>query len=112
MAEGRIPDHPVLGSLPDVRTVTLTVDGVTISARPGEPIAAALLANGIRQFRTMPKTGASRGGFCFVGRCSDCQMIVDGMPNVMACTTLVRDGMIVETQQGVGKWADRDGAAS
>ena len=112
MTERRILDHPVLGSLPDVRLVSLTIDGVAIGARPGETIAAALLANGIRVFRTMPKTGAPRGGFCFVGRCSDCQMIVDGTPNVMACTTIVRDGMVVETQHGVGKWADRDGAAS
>ena len=112
MAERRILDHPVLGLLPDVRELSLTVDGVAAGARPGETIAAAVLAKGIRVFRTMPKAGAPRGGFCFVGRCSDCQIIVDGVPNVMACTTLVRDGMVVETQQGVGKWAVRDGAAS
>src|SRR6476620_11575159 len=98
MSDGRIASHPLLGPLPDVGMVSLTVDGFEIVGRPGEPIAAALLANGIRRFRTMPKSGNTRGGFCFAGRCSDCQMIVDGEPNVMACMTLVREGMRVETQ--------------
>ena len=106
MSERRISSHPLLGPLPDVGMVSLTVDGVEMSARPGEPVAMALLANGIRQFRTMPKSGNSRGGFCFAGRCSDCQMIVDGVPNVMTCVTPVREGMRVETQHGVGVWAE------
>ena len=42
MAERRILDHPVLGLLPDVRELSLTVDGVAVGARPGETIAAAL----------------------------------------------------------------------
>jgi len=92
--------------------VSLTVDGFEIVGRPGEPIAAALLANGIRRFRTMPKSGNTRGGFCFAGRCSDCQMIVDGVPNVMACVTPVREGMRVETQHGVGVWAESISEAS
>jgi predicted molibdopterin-dependent oxidoreductase YjgC len=112
MSHGRIASHPLLGPLPEVGMVSLTVDGVEISARPGEPVAVALLANGIRQFRTMPKTGDARGGFCFAGRCSDCQMIVDGVPNVMTCVTPVREGMRVETQHGVGVWAESTSEAA
>ena len=112
MSDRRIASHPLLGPLSEVGMVSLTVDGVEISARPGEPIAVALLANGIRQFRTMPKSGNARGGFCFAGRCSDCQMIVDGVPNVMACVTPVREGMRVETQHGIGVWADTTGGAA
>lgn len=70
---------------------------------------AALFANGVRIFRTMPKTGAPRGGFCFEGRCSDCQMIVDGVPNVMACITPLAAGMRIETQRGVGQWPTEPG---
>jgi len=112
MSDRRIASHPLLGPLPEVGMISLTVDGVEISARPGEPIAVALLANGIRQFRTMPKSGNARGGFCFAGRCSDCQMIVDGVPNVMACVTPVREGMRVETQHGVGVLAHTTGGAA
>ncbi len=69
-------------------------------------LAAALFANGVRVFRTMPRTGRPRGGFCFAGRCSDCQVIVDGVPNVMACVTPLREGMRVQTQHGVGAWGE------
>ena len=84
--------------------VTITIDGTVIDAIEGEPIAAALLANGIRVFRTMPRTGEARGGYCMVGRCSDCLMKVDGELNVRVCVTPVRDGLQVETQHGLGEF--------
>jgi hypothetical protein len=33
-------------------------------------------------------------------------MIVDGQPNVRTCVTPASDGMIVETQVGLGRWGD------
>lgn len=98
----RILDHSVLGPLPDVPDVTFTFDGIEVVAREGEPIASALLAAGFRVFRTMPQSAAPRGGYCMVGRCGDCLVEVDGVAGVQACTTLVRDGMMVQTQTGVG----------
>ena len=102
--DARVQDHPVLGTLPEARLVTLFVDGHEISAREGEVIAAALLANGIVVCRTTPGTGRPRGPFCAVGRCPDCSMVVDGQVNVLTCQTAVRDGMRVETQHGLGSW--------
>lgn len=99
---GRILAHPVLAPLPDVDTVTITFDDVPITARAGEPIAVALLAAGFRVFRTMPAYGDARGGYCMVGRCTDCQVIVDDVPGVRACVTPVVDGMRVQTQHGLG----------
>lgn len=98
----RIVDHPVLGRLPDAESIALTFDGVGIPARAGETIAAALLAAGVRVFRTMPRSGEARGGYCMVGRCSDCLVLVDGRPSVRACVTPVRAGMRVSTQCGLG----------
>lgn len=100
----RIALHPLLGDPPVTDIVAITHDGATLSARAGEPLLAALLAAGIRVLRTMPKTGEARGGYCLVGRCSDCLMIVDGVPNACACMTPVRAGMVVETQHGLGHW--------
>ncbi len=71
-------------------------------ARPGEPVAVALLAAGVRIFRTMPHTGEARGCYCMVGRCTDCLMVVDGQPNVRTCVTLAEPGMRVQTQHGLG----------
>ncbi len=81
--------------------VSFNFDGRELDAIDGEPIAVALLAAGVRVFRTTP-AGHPRGGFCFVGRCADCLMVVDGVPNTRACQTAIRAGMRVETQQGLG----------
>lgn len=94
----------------DRQHATFTFDGRSLTGYAGEPIVAALFANGVRVFRTMPKTGAPRGGYCFQGRCSDCQMIVNGVPNVMACITPLSDGMRIETQHGVGHWPEAEQA--
>jgi hypothetical protein len=103
-SDARVRHHPVLGDLPDAPVVHLTVDGREITARAGEMIAAALLANDIHVFRTTPHSGEPRGPFCAVGRCPDCMMTVDGVLNVLTCQTPVRNGMRVETQQGLGTW--------
>lgn len=100
----RIDLHPVLGPRDRASAVTITLDGRPIEAEAGEIVAAALLAAGVRVFRTMPRTGEARGGYCFVGRCADCLMIVDGVPSTMTCLTPVRDGMRIETQHRLGHW--------
>ena len=77
-----------------------------MEAYEGEPIAAALLAGGIRVFRHTHKKGEPRGVFCGIGRCTDCMMTVDGVPNVRTCVTPAREGMVIETQRGLGRWGD------
>jgi aerobic-type carbon monoxide dehydrogenase small subunit (CoxS/CutS family) len=74
-----------------------------VAGREGEPIAAALLAAGYRVFRTMPRRGDPRGGYCMVGRCTDCAVIVDGVPNVRSCVMVVAEGLDVRTQRGLGE---------
>ena len=101
----RVTKHPILPDV-DRPDVTITVDGREIPAKSGEPIAAALLASGVRVFRKTAKKGYPRGVFCGIGHCTDCVMTVDGKPNVRTCVTPVRAGMKVETQNGLGRWAD------
>jgi len=100
----RIIEHPVLGRLEEAREVHIRVDGETIPAREGEMIAAALLANGKSVFRYTNKRHEARGIYCGIGRCTDCVMIVNGVPNVRTCVTPVEEGMVIETQQGIGHW--------
>jgi hypothetical protein len=107
--EAGVSEFRIPGSGANREAAAFTFDGRALSGYAGEPIVAALFANGVRVFRTMPKTGAPRGGFCFQGRCSDCQMIVDGVPNVMACVTPLVAGMRIETQHGVGRWPAEQG---
>jgi predicted molibdopterin-dependent oxidoreductase YjgC len=99
----RVTDHAVLGELAVTSIATFTFDGVEVKGRLGEPIAAALLAAGIRVLRTMPRFGDARGCYCMVGRCTDCMVEVDGVPSVRACLTPVAAGLDVRTQKGLGK---------
>lgn len=100
----RIIEHPVLGPLPEVPMVKIIVDGEPMEAREGEMIAAALIATGKKYFRKTIKTHEPRGIYCGIGRCTDCVMTVNGIPNVRTCITPVEDGMVIETQMGYGVW--------
>ena len=99
--EFRITRHPIL-PLETKGEIPIVVDGKTLFAREGETVAAALLANGIRVFRHTAKRHEPRGLFCGIGQCTDCVMEIDGVPNQRTCMTIVRAGMVVNTQEGHG----------
>ena len=99
----RIAEHPILGVLEKGEQVTFTFDGKTVEGYAGEPIAAALKAAGLMVHRYTQKEHKPRGIFCAIGRCTDCVMMVDGVPNVRTCITPLRAGMKVQTQYGTCK---------
>ncbi len=94
----RISKHPILDFADRGPWVRITVNGASIEAREGEPVAAAMLAAGLKVFRHTSKLHSPRGVFCAIGRCTDCVMRVDGTPSVRTCVTPARDGMVVESQ--------------
>ncbi len=100
MAE-RIKEHPILGVQEKGSSVRFTFDGKEIEGMEGEPIAAALKAAGVMVHRYTKKEHKPRGIFCSIGRCTDCVMVVDGVPNVRTCITPLKAGMDVRTQYGV-----------
>jgi len=102
----RITGHPILEDLKDRKKVSIRVDGKDIEAFEGEPISAALFAQGIKVLRHTTALNEPRGIFCNRGRCTDCIMKVNGRPNVRTCVTMVKDRMVIETLQGLGKWGD------
>ncbi len=104
----RIMDHPILGKLRKKRRVNIFLDEKKIEALEGEPIAAALIASGVKGFRRTRRFHHPRGIFCALGRCTDCIMVVDGVPNVRTCVTPVREGMRIKTLDGMGSWRDSD----
>lgn len=105
----RIQKHPILGESGIQKEVRISVDGRELVGIEGESIAATLYAAGIRTNRYTLKQNEARGVFCGIGQCTDCIMVVNGIPNVRTCITLVEDGMAVETQRGLtagGKKSD------
>lgn len=103
MDEMRVRHHPILGEDVSDNFVEVIVDGKKIKAKEGEMIAAVLLANGIRIHRYTTKEHKPRGVFCGIGQCTDCVMTVNGKANVRTCITPVKDGMVIETQEGFGR---------
>jgi len=95
----RVEQHPILGPLKKGKIIKIEVDGEPIEAIEGEPIAAALMAAGKTIFRFTRKRNEARGVFCAIGQCTDCMMIVDGVPNVRTCITAVKEGMKIRTQK-------------
>jgi predicted molibdopterin-dependent oxidoreductase YjgC len=73
----------------------IEVNGQPVPARPGQTVAAALLAAGRRIFRHTP-SGAPRGLFCGMGVCFDCLVTIDGLRDQRACMTPARPGMHVQ----------------
>jgi predicted molibdopterin-dependent oxidoreductase YjgC len=81
---------------------TFAFDGAPVAFRPGQSVGAALIAAGIRSWRTTRVAGRPRGIFCGIGVCFDCLVVVDGRPNERACRVAAAEDMVVCTQEGTG----------
>jgi predicted molibdopterin-dependent oxidoreductase YjgC len=75
--------------------IELTVDGRTLTAPPGQSLAAVLLTAGQETLRSSP-AGNPRGLYCGIGVCQECRVVVDGAV-VRSCITPVTAGMRVTT---------------
>lgn len=73
-------------------------NGRPIAFRPGETIALALEAAGIRRFGADP-LGTPTRYFCGIGACQGCLVRIDGRL-VEACLTPAIDGRSVEETGG------------
>lgn len=98
MVDWRIYEHPIL-EFDRGEEVTIYLDGKPMKAFKNETVAAALYANGLREFSKSIKYRRPRGFFCAIGRCSACMMEVDGVPNARTCIVMVKDGMQVKRQK-------------
>ena len=75
--------------------IRLTLDGAGIEAQQGDTLLTALLAGGAGHLRDSEFGDGPRAGFCLMGACQDCWVVVEGLGRVRACATLAQDGMEV-----------------
>lgn len=73
-------------------------EGRKIYFEQGMSIAAALLCNGIKDFRQTQVLRKSRGPFCMMGSCFDCLLIIEGIGNQQGCMRLAEQGIIVKRE--------------
>lgn len=80
----------------------LSYRGKTYQGVAGDTVATALFANGVRIFARSLKYHRPRGLYSLDGECSNTCMEVDGIPNVRAENTPLKDGMVVKAQNVKG----------
>jgi len=97
--EGRIRRHPVLSPLPD-SWVSFTFNGREMIGRKGEMVSSAVFANGEHIFGHHHKDGGAQGIFCANGQCSQCTLIINGVP-LKSCIVPLEAGMSVQSVEGL-----------
>lgn len=79
-------------------TVTLNVDGVSVTMPSGSMVSAAVLKSGKHGFRRSV-TGELRGPLCGMGICFECRVTIDGEAHSRSCQTICQNGMDVRTDE-------------
>lgn len=92
--------QPLPGAAPSA-TVQIRFNDRPLSVPAGITVAAALLLAGVQRFRASAVSGAPRAPYCMMGVCFECLVEIDGQPSRQACLVAVREGMQVQTQDGV-----------
>ena len=87
--------------------INFTFQGKPYQGVEGDTIATALHAEGIRILSRSLKYHRPRGLYSLDGECSNCFVKVDGIPNVPAEITAVKEGMVVQPQNVMGS-VDKD----
>ncbi len=100
----RIFKHPILPPL-NRQKLGFTFNGRPYCALEGEVITSALYAAGITVFGHHARDDGPQGIYCVNGQCSQCMVIADGKP-VKGCMTPVREGMMVESVEGLPALSD------
>jgi sarcosine oxidase subunit alpha len=106
----RIRNHPIL-IIPEKDAISFTWNGSALSGFDGEMISSALIANGVHIFGHHAKDGSPQGIFCANGQCSQCLVLADGRP-VKACMTPLREGLAVQSVEGLPGLPAEDGPAA
>jgi len=81
------------------RKVKIKVNGKIIDAYRGETILAALVASGFKKLRKSHVIGEFRGPLCGMGVCYECQVMINGVPNLRSCMIEVEDKMEIRTDE-------------
>jgi predicted molibdopterin-dependent oxidoreductase YjgC len=81
-----------------VKEVVVLLDGESITADEGEPVAAILLRHQPFISRHTPISGTPRAPFCMMGACFDCLVEIDGETSIRSCVARARGGMAITRQ--------------
>ena len=79
----------------DRPAISFSLDGASIQAKRGDTLLTAIMTSGQDRLRTSEFGDGGRAGFCLMGACQDCWVVVSGQGTKRACQTLAEEGMQV-----------------
>ena len=79
-------------------TVTVTVNGVTVTAPAGAMVSTAVALAGVSAFRKSVN-GEPRAPLCGMGICFECCVTIDGRQHCRGCQVTCQPGMEVRTDE-------------
>lgn len=103
-----MPIEPLFSTTGATDGLAFTFEGAPMVAPAGANVAAALLVNGVSDFRSSVVGQCARAPYCMMGVCFECLVEIDGVPARQSCLIPLRAGMRVRRQIGA---ADLDLAA-
>lgn len=78
--------------------ILILINGRTVPVEAGISVAAALALHGAPCTR-ISVSGQARAPLCGMGVCQECRVTIDGRAHRLACQTVCRAGMQIETLQ-------------
>jgi predicted molibdopterin-dependent oxidoreductase YjgC len=82
-------DHPA---------ISFTLDGEPCEGRAGDTVLTAILTQAER-LRLSEFTASPRAGFCQMGACQDCWVVLESGERLRACSTALTAGMRILTRR-------------
>ncbi|MCX4221598.1 MULTISPECIES: cyanide-forming glycine dehydrogenase subunit HcnA [Pseudomonas] len=77
--------------------MTVHINGQPVTAAIGETVLSVIQSLGVRQVARNDHNQIS-GAYCGMGVCQCCLVRINGRHKRRACQTVVREGMLIETQ--------------
>ena len=88
--------------------VTISFEGRILRVPAGISVAAALLSNGVYDFRSSVVGQAPRAPYCMMGACFECLVEINEFPSRQSCLIAVQNGMQVRRQIGASAISIQD----
>ncbi|MBV7455483.1 (2Fe-2S)-binding protein [Acidovorax sp. sif1233] len=77
--------------------VHFTINGQSATALQGDTVLTAILTQHA-QLRRNEFSHEPRAGFCLMGACQDCWVLIDSGERLRACSTFITPGMALRTE--------------
>ena len=88
----------------DRAEVQLVIDGRRATGLAGDTLLVSIL-NNQNHLRESEFDGGKRAGFCLMGACQDCWVWTASGERIRACTTVIEEGMHINTRSPEPSWA-------